>query len=279
LCEHRPVVAVAAEDDTAGVESVAPEVARHAAATKLPLTTHDHGHLGDAQLLEGEVEEDLLGVGESPDRIQAQRRAAAVAAHPAGNVVEVLAREPRDEPRHHPVAPELHEGHPGDQRGVRKARGAGEVGAAAAHWLDQGGDVGGVELAVRVDAHDQIGTDVDAVAQGGRKGGADAPRRLVADHLRTGRLGRGAGAVAAAVVHHQHGHAGHTGQFLRDSADHRRDGLLLVEGRDHHQQRESLRGPRGGGTGRFCGGRHGGQVSPGKAFSASGAGPRRSPRA
>jgi hypothetical protein len=171
--------------------------------------------------------------------------------------VERLAGEPGDEPRHHPVAPAFHEGHPGNQRGILEAGGAREIDPAATDGFDQSGDVARIELAVRVDAHDEVGSVVDRVPQRRPEGGAYAPRRLVANDARARRLGLGAGPVAAAVVHDEDLDLGDAGQISGNSPDHRSDGLLLIEGGDHHQQREPSRALRAGGARRLHGGRHG----------------------
>jgi hypothetical protein len=208
---------------------------------------HAQWNLLDAQLLEGEVQEDFLGVGEAAEQMELRGGVSPVAAHAARDVVKCLSGEAGDQAREHPIAQVFETRHLRRERGVEEARRRGEIGASFHHGGDQRRNVCGIELPVGVDAHHQVGAGFDAFREGGVEGGADAPCRPVAKHASARVQRLPARGVAAAVVDHEDVHLGDARDRARHAAHHVADGAFLVESRDAHQetQAEGLRAKKG----------------------------------
>ena len=102
---------------------------------------------------------------------------------------------------------------------------------------EQGGDLVGVVLAVAVELDGSLVAVAHGVEEAGAQGAADAEVERQGED--GGALGGGhrRGAVGGAVVHDDHVEARAAGQVAED----RRQGLLLVEGRDDHQGRGRAR--------------------------------------
>ena len=116
------------------------------------------------------------------------------------------------------------------------------IGVALYDRLDQCGDVCGIELPVGVDAHDQLGAVIDAVAKRGREGCADPPPRRMANHASSGLGGFLGGRVGAAVIHHENFDPRNSGDVPRNSLNDARDGFLFVECGNHDEQLEFFAG-------------------------------------
>ena len=104
------------------------------------------------------------------------------------------------------------------------------------------------------------GADLDAVAQRRGKGRPYAECGGMADDLRAGGHGLFGCAVAAAVIDHQYTRGGDPGDVAWNASDDVRDGPLLVQGRDGHEQLKPS--SRLGSESALCRGRHGGRVYP-----------------
>jgi hypothetical protein len=167
---------------------------------------------------------------------QPQQRLSRVGAKAARDIVVAVARHSADELGNPPIAPLLHPRHLGDQLRVHEAaRRADECGATEDR-SDELGDVVGVELAVRVDGHQQIGTDLEGVANEALECNPDTGVAGVPYDCCPGRLCQRPGVVIRAVVVDDEVNGVDTADFLRHTRDDVGNGGGLVVGRNADQQ-------------------------------------------